>query len=854
MSAYNLFIVESPAKCGKIEQYLGPGNKCIASYGHFREINGLTAINIHKNFAPTFMLSINKQSQVTKLRKVIKEAREVFLATDDDREGEAIAWHLCDYFNLPVATTKRIVFHEVTEPALKRAVENYRYVNMAIVNAQFARQVLDILVGYKLSPMLWKNVKDGTSAGRCQTPALRLVYENYKDIQASPGSKEYNITGYFTGQTIPFVLNYNFKLPAEEEEDGAAAAEAANEELLSFLNDSVGFEHVYKCGELRDTIKTPPTPFTTSKLQQVASSTLHMSPKETMSVCQKLYEEGYITYMRTDSTVYASEFIEKAVKYITSEYGGEFVSPHIEGMAGSGATGASVAGASASVAVVKDTKKKQPVLAQEAHEAIRPTNINVKTLNDGVDVMGAKAMGAKAMGPKECKLYQLIWSNTLESCMTNALYKGLTVTITAPQNHSYKFTTEQMLFSGWKMVNSCEEVNKEFVYLQTLKPNSVVKYKKIAAKVSVKQLKTHYTEAKLVQLLEEKGIGRPSTFSALIEKIQDRGYVKKENVKGALIKCTDYELSTAGKLVKNITEREFGNEKNKLVIKPLGMMVIEYLLKHFNTLFEYDYTKHMETQLDAIATTHKVWHDLCKECLTDIEASISTVAQECKGKETIRVDDEHVYMMGKYGPVLKCTTTTPTSAPVSAPASPSESSPSASSPLTNNAKHEKDNNNTATVSFKPVKPDIDLAKLRSGEYSLEEVLVEPSAEKAGRLLGSHKEKDVVLRSGKFGWYIEWGLEKKALKLTLPEATALTLEDVADVLFDLENGETGIIRAISKETSIRKGKFGDYIFHKNKKMKKPKFLKLTAFKGDYVKCDIEELHTWLKKTYDINKCE
>jgi DNA topoisomerase-1 len=296
---YNLFIVESPAKCGKIETYLGPGNKCIASYGHFRELNGLQSINIHNNFEPKFIISESKQNQVNKIKKAIKDAKEVFLATDDDREGEAIAWHLCDYFELPVKTTKRIVFHEVTEIALTKAVKNYRYVNMALVHAQLARQILDVLVGFKLSPILWKNVKDGTSAGRCQTPALRLVYDNYKDIQASPGKKEYTVTGFFTVKNMPFVLKNTFK-------DG-------NEDVTAFLKASIEFEHIYTCGELKDVVKTQPSPFTTSKLQQVASMRLHNSSKETMRICQRLYEEGYITYMRTDSPVYSQEFIDATV-------------------------------------------------------------------------------------------------------------------------------------------------------------------------------------------------------------------------------------------------------------------------------------------------------------------------------------------------------------------------------------------------------------------------------------------------------------------------------------------------------------------------------------------------------------
>ena len=799
--SYNLFIVESPAKCGKIEQYLGPGNKCIASYGHFRELNGLQSIDIHNNFAPTFIISETKQTQVNKIKKCIKDAKEVFLATDDDREGEAIAWHLCDYFGLSLGSTKRIVFHEVTETALKQAVQHYRYVNMELVNAQLARQVLDVLVGYKLSPILWKNVKDGTSAGRCQTPALRLVYDNYKEIKSSPGSKEYNTTGYFTSKTIPFVLNHNF---------------VEGNEVNAFMKDSIDFSHVYSFGALRDSVKSPPSPFTTSKLQQAASTSLHTSPKDTMRICQKLYEEGFITYMRTDSTVYAQEFIDSANTYIIKEYGKEFL--------GSCSFETPVKSRDKSKDKSKDKNKdtdvKKNAEKQLAHEAIRPTNIAVKTLDTTL------------FTSKECKMYELIWTNTLQSCMASATYKGVTASITAPQSHVYKISSEQVVFAGWKIVTNAngEEDNnsKLFTFLQTLQPECIMKYKKITAKVSMKELKSHYTEAKLVHLLEQQGIGRPSTFSSLIDKIQERGYVKKENVTGKLVKCTDYELS-AGKISTVVNEREFGNEKNKLVIKPIGIMVLEYLTTHFNDLFEYDYTKHMEEQLDEIAHGAKLWHELCRECLTDVDTNIKSIGEKNKGKETIRIDKDHVYMMGKFGPVIKCS---------ASEAGASEAGASAEG---------KD------VTFKSVKPDIDLDKLRNGEYTLQDILLEPSSDKSGRSLGVYKDKEAFLRSGKFGWYVEWGTEKKALKLTLEEATALTIDDISDILFDIENGETTIIRTVSKETSIRKGKFGDYIFHKNKKMKKPKFLKLAGFKEDYKSCDIEIIHTWLKKTYDINKC-
>jgi DNA topoisomerase-1 len=831
---YKLFIVESPAKCNKIEQYLGPGNKCIASYGHFRELNGLQSININNNFEPTFVISESKKTQVNKISKCIKGASEVFLATDDDREGEAIAWHLCDYFGLSLKTTKRIVFHEVTETALKKAVAEYRYVNMNILYAQLARQVLDVLVGYKVSPILWKNVKDGTSAGRCQTPALRLIYDNYKDIKASPGSKEYNIVGYFTTKNIPFVLHHN------------NLNNNNNNEVIAFLEASKEFQHTFACGELRDSIKAPPTPFTTSKIQQAASTNLHTSPKDTMKICQRLYEEGFITYMRTDSDIYAEEFVDKAAAYIEKEYGQEYKKE----------SGRESDKKDKKESDKKDKKesdkkdKKTPLLTQDAHEAIRPTDINIKTLAPDI------------FSSKECKMYQLIWSNTVESCMAPAIYKGLTATITSPQDHIYKVSTEQVIFPGWKIVNGCEEVNKDFVFLQTLKQGSIMKYKKITAKVSMKDMKSHYTEAKLVHLLEHQGIGRPSTFSSLIDKIQERGYVKKENVNGISVKCVDYELS--GNKIDTITsEREFGNEKNKLVIKPLGIMVLDYLVAHINDVFEYDYTKHMEDQLDLIAQGAKVWHELCRECLTDLDASIKDISDKNKGKETIRIDNEHMYMMGKYGPVIKCTSAAGTSAAgastsaagtstsaagTSASAAGASAAGAGTSAGTESTTKTRKKENNDNITFKSVKPDIDLEKLRSGEYTLQDILAEPSLTGGGRPLGLYKTKEVVLKSGKFGWYVEWSGERKGLKLTLDEASALNLDDILDTLFDMENGDSAMIRVISKETSIRKGKFGDYIFHKNHKMKKPKFLKLTEFKEDYKTCDIELILAWLKKTY------
>ena len=321
--SYTVVIVESPAKCKKIEDYLGSGYKCIASYGHIQELNGIKNIEIDNNFKPNFNLLENKIQQVNKIKNLIKNCKEVLLASDDDREGEAIGWHICEVFKLPL-TTKRIIFHEVTKTALQRAVQNPTTLNMDVIYAQQARQILDVLVGYKISPILWKNIsqksKTGLSAGRCQTPALRLVYDNQKDIDDSPGKKVYNTTGYFTQMNLGFSLNHNFEI---------INFNSTTNTMEQFMEDSVEHKHIYNCSKPKQTTKNPPIPFTTSSLQQKASSELSISPKDTMSICQKLYEAGHITYMRTDSTTFSSEFIEKASDFIKNKFGDDYLHENV---------------------------------------------------------------------------------------------------------------------------------------------------------------------------------------------------------------------------------------------------------------------------------------------------------------------------------------------------------------------------------------------------------------------------------------------------------------------------------------------------------------------------------------------
>ena len=785
-TSISLIIVESPAKCKKIEEYLGPGYKCVASYGHICELSSLKNINIENNFTPTYTIIDNtiKRKNIEFLRKEIKSSCEVILATDDDREGEAIAWHLCEVFKLDINKTKRIIFHEITESALRKALENPRIIDMNIVNAQQARQILDVLVGFKVSPILWKLVSqpkgknNALSAGRCQTPALKLVYENQKEINESREKKIYNTTGYFTNLNLPFLLNPQDKI---EDED----------EMIEFLDDSSVFSHTYTCSQPVKVFKTPPEPFTTSRLQQVASNELHYSPKETMRICQILYEKGYITYMRTDSKIYSDEFINSAFEYITKTYNAQYINNNL---------------CSNNNLTKKRSKQKEKKinLAQEAHEAIRTTNISLQDLPNEID-------------SKERRMYKLIWTNTLESCMVEASFYSITASINAPKDYKYSYTTELIDFPGWKIVeNKFNRDSSTYQYLQNIRKDSIIQYKKIYSKITVKGLKSHYTEANLVQLLEERGIGRPSTFSSLIDKIQERGYVKKEDIKGKEIICKDFELED-GEICEIEHKREFGNEKNKLVIQQLGTIVMDFLDKYFYPLFNYEYTSSMESSLDKIAKGELIWIEVCSSCNKEIDNLVETTKNETKFE--YQLDENNTYMIGKYGPVIKCVKET------------------------DDGKEE--------ITFKSVKKDFDVSKLETHEYEISDIIEVNKKQNTQYILGEYQGKDVILRKGKFGLYISWGENSKTLKeLGNRPIENITLNEVKPFL---EEGSS-VIREINSWLSIRKGTKGDYIFYKNKKMKKPLFYDIKCFinetNEDYKICNITILKSWIENKYNI----
>jgi DNA topoisomerase-1 len=829
-SSTTLVIVESPAKCNKIESYLGPGYKCIATFGHFRTLDGLKSINMD-NFKLKFSCMEEKSKQISRIKNEIESCMgNVIIATDDDREGEAIGWHVCDMFKLPVETTPRIIFHEITKTAIERAVSTPGTLNMNLVYAQFARQILDLLVGYHISPQLWthiaSSVKNSLSAGRCQTPALRLVYDNQKDIDASPGKMVYNTVGYFTKLNLPFTLGRQYDTPKDVEE---------------FLEESVNHDHVYTLLSPKKTSKAPPCPFTTSALQQKASSEYNYSPSETMSVCQKLYESSFITYMRTDSKTYSPEFIESAKRYISEKWSDKYINPNIQYLAlgfSSGGDGANTSKQSKTGKPSKGSDDKS-VKAQEAHEAIRPTNISTLKIPD-------------TFTAREQKLYKLIWTNAVESCMSHATGVTITACLTATKSNEYKYTTELIEFPGWKAVDGYEKENPNYNYLQNIKKNCIIPYNKIKATVTMNELKSHYTEAGLIKILEEKGIGRPSTFSSLIEKIQKRGYVEKSDVFGKKVKCTDFEL-LPDELLEMPTEREFGNEKNKLVIQPLGSIVMEFIVQHFNPLFEYNFTKKMEDDLDKIAKGDILYTETCMFCLDNVTQLTTALKDKNIQKDTVNIGENHVYMVGSKGPVIKHTTV--------------------------------DEDGKKKIEYKSVKKDIDVAKLKRGEYELTDIIDEKgNIDMGGIKLGIYDSNEIILKRGKYGLYFVWGEQKKSLSGLFPKnknPSTITYHEIVKIIemsktqiqsqVENMNGDhdddeggggggsvsignkllvKGMVRKITDDISIRNGKYGDYIFYKTPEMKNPTFLKLKGFTEDYKTCSMFNIIEWIQKTYKI----
>jgi DNA topoisomerase-1 len=765
-----LVIVESPSKCAKIESYLGSQYGCISSKGHIRTINGIKAIDTKGTFEPTFTIMDEKKDHVEWMRKVIVnfDKNHIILASDDDREGEAIAWHICQVFGLPVETTPRIIFHEVTQPALKAAVASPTTINMALVKAQHARQVLDILVGYKISPYLWKYIFNSKahslSAGRCQTPALRLVYDNEDEKGENKLEIKYKTIGVFFSNHLEYHLNKEFE---------------TKDEVLDFLEKSKNFQHTLALQPAKESVRAPPKPLNTSRILQMSSNVLHASPKETMDLCQKLYQQGHITYMRTESSQYSPVFLEKAKEYVVREFGEKYLG---------------------------DLSRVVNQDANNPHEAIRVTNLAVTQIPTTETRLGS--------------MYRLIWKNTVESCMTDAVYNNIKTVINAPLELEYHYTVEIPVFLGWKKVGakdgSDEQNNGVAVQLFLKSVKSGFSTERVDCTLTAKNKHSHYSEAGLIQKLEDLGIGRPSTFASIVETIVDRGYVKKTDVDGTVVQCDEYCL--IGSAIETVTkERVFGNEKKKLVIQPIGILTVEFLLKTFDKLFSYDYTKNMEADLDLISSGREPdWAKICANCLKDIKSHSYKIRETTK--QTYPIDDCHSLVFAPFGPIIRHVY--------------------------------KDENDEENTNFLQVNKDIriDLDKAQKGEYTLDELLEIKSS-----CLGEYDGSPLYIKTGKYGPYVTWsklGVEKRESIKSIPKPlNEITLQDVEKMLAgSLNKVDNNVLRRLNDHLSVRKGKFGPYVFYQRPNMKKPEFYNMKKFNQGFMTCEADDLIQWVQTTY------
>jgi len=668
----NLVIVESPAKAKTIQKYLGKDFDVKSSFGHIRDLpkKGM-GIDL-ATFSPDYEVSADKKKLVTELKAAVKKAEMVWLASDEDREGEAIAWHLSDELKLKPENRKRIVFHEITKNAILKAIDNPRDIDQNLVNAQQARRVLDRIVGFEMSPVLWKKIKPGLSAGRVQSVAVRLIVEREKEIREFVPKASFKLDGIFLNQAQQEIAA-KLKKDFNKEEEAEKFLELAKTTEFKVLNV-----------ETKPGTRSASAPFTTSTLQQEASSRLGYNVTNTMRIAQRLYEEGYITYMRTDSVNLSQEAIEGAKKQITSEYGAEYSAPR------------------------NYTTKSSS--AQEAHEAIRPTDFSVKSVGD----------------VQLNKLYQLIYRRTLASQMANAKIEKTVIEIgnaKLPQN--FEAQGEVIIFDGFlkaygivKAEDDDEENNEKL--LPKVKVGEVLDYKRITATEKFTRPSARYTEAGLVRKLEELGIGRPSTYAPTIQTIQNREYVDKREIEPQTREVVKISL-TKNNIKKEVLEEKFGGDKNKFIPTDIGEVVNDFLTDHFKEILDYGFTARVEESFDEIASGDQKWKQMMNDFYSKFHPRIEDVeenADRATGERLLGTDPKtgkNVHArIGRFGAMIQIGETDDEEKPVFA------------SLMTGQ--------NIATITFEEA---LELFKL---PFDLNEVDGQP----------------VSVGVGRFGPYVKWG--------------------------------------------------------------------------------------------------
>ncbi len=609
--AKNLVIVESPAKAKTIEKFLGKDFQVESSFGHIADLPSKEiGIDVEGNFNPKYVVPTDKKALVKRLKDLAKNVDMVWLASDEDREGEAIAWHLYEQLKLKEATTKRIVFHEITKKAILKAVENPRNIDYNLVNAQQARRVLDRLVGYELSPVLWRKVKGGLSAGRVQSVAVRLIVDKEREIKSFAPQASYKVVAqFFTEEEKKFKAS----LPKNFD---------SKEQATSFLNSCINAKFKVDDLQIKPATKSPAAPFTTSTLQQEASRKLYFPVAKTMMIAQRLYEAGLITYMRTDSLNLSEDAKLEAQEEIISSYGKEFSKPRSF-----------------------YTKDKG---AQEAHEAIRPTSMSLQSVSIDYD---------------QDRLYDLIWKRTIASQMSDAQLERTNVRITNSNNNEiFTANGEVIKFEGFLKVyleGTDNEDEEQERMLPKLSKGEVLVNKYITATERYTRASYRYSEAALVKRLEELGIGRPSTYAPTISTIQKREYVEKGTIEGEDRSYTELKLKGGEVIAKTLTEK-VGSDKGKLVPTDIGNIVNDFLVENFSNILDFGFTAKVESEFDDIAEGKEDWIKMIKDFYKSFHPMVEDVAENAeraKGERLLGIDPEsgkNVYArLGRFGVMVQ---------------------------------------------------------------------------------------------------------------------------------------------------------------------------------------------------------
>ncbi|MBS9525083.1 type I DNA topoisomerase [Litoribacter ruber] len=732
----NLVIVESPAKAKTIEGYLGKDFKVASSYGHVRDLpKGDKAIDIKNKFKPTYEVTPDKKEVIKQLKGLVKDAETIYLASDDDREGEAISWHLKEVLKLKDEATKRIVFREITKNAISKAIENPRTIDIDLVNAQQARRILDRLVGFELSPVLWKKIKAGLSAGRVQSVAVRFIVEREREIDKFKAKAAYRITAQFLVDGKPLSAELPKKFDTEEEAE-------------QFLQTCLNAEFSIKNLEKKPAKKTPAPPFTTSTLQQEASRKMGFSVAQTMSVAQKLYESGKITYMRTDSVNLSEEAMQKAQNEIQSAYGKEFHKAR------------------------KYSSKSEG--AQEAHEAIRPTNFTEHDAGNDRN---------------EQRLYELIWKRAIASQMADAQLEKTNVTIgISNAEQTLSASGEVIKFEGFLKVyleSTDDEPEEEESTNKGLLPPLAIGQQLDLVEMKAKQTFTRpparYTEASLVKKLEEMGIGRPSTYAPTISTIQKRNYVIKESRDGTPRDYVEMKISN-GKFAKATKTENAGSDKNKLFPTNIAMVVNDFLVEHFPNVIDYTFTARVEKEFDDIAQGKQEWEEMIENFYSvfhsKVEQTENVSRADVNSSRELGTDPKTgkpiIARLGKFGPLVQ---------------------------IGDQEDEEKQ-----------------FASLKKGQF-IENITLEDALElfKLPRDVGHFEDKKIVAAIGRFGPYIRHdgkfvslGKELDPLSITEDEAIELIKDKrEADAKKHIKTFEE------NPEIQILNGRWGPYIkFNKN----------------------------------------